>query len=112
LFTVSDHDDPSNTAKDIVMFEMVLDMGCRNLKLELSDTIEDAPTSGGHLANISLDHKVRQIERGLLKRLRIVLRGRRLPLQATWIRSGFLQSRVRRRLPKRPGTPSPRKRTG
>lgn len=41
-----------------------------DLKLELSETIEDALTSGSHMSAISLDYKVRQIENALIRHLR------------------------------------------
>lgn len=41
-----------------------------DLKLELSETIGDALTSGSHMSQTSIDYKVRQIERALLTRLR------------------------------------------
>ena len=41
-----------------------------DLKLELSETIEDALTSGSHMSVTSIDYKVRQIESALLAHLR------------------------------------------
>jgi len=41
-----------------------------DLKLELSETIEDALTSGSHMSVTSIDYKVRQIEHALIAHLR------------------------------------------
>ena len=44
-----------------------------DLRLELFETIEDTLSSGSHLSRVSLDHKTRQIENGLLEHLRAML---------------------------------------
>lgn len=44
-----------------------------DLKLELSETISDALTSGSHMSVTSIDYKVRQIENTLIAQLRVEL---------------------------------------
>ncbi|MEA3274440.1 MAG: hypothetical protein U9Q81_03935 [Pseudomonadota bacterium] len=51
-------------------YDALADHTPEDLRLELSETIEDALSSGSHLTRASLDYKTRQIEAGLFAHLR------------------------------------------
>lgn len=51
-------------------YDALSDHDPEDLRLELSETIEDVLSSGSHLTRASLDYKTRQIETGLFAHLR------------------------------------------
>jgi hypothetical protein len=51
-------------------YDALVDYGSDDLRLELSETIEDVLSSGSHLTRTSLDYKIQQIETGVFAHLR------------------------------------------
>lgn len=62
--------DPAFDESYTSYYQALEGFGPEDLRLELTETIEDALTGGSHLTRASLDYKRRQIEDGLMARSR------------------------------------------